>query len=94
MRRHRSCVQDGLLALLGRVSVLLLATNAQERVKLLREAMEKLPPSQREVVELHWFEERPFSEVAQIVGSTEGAVRVRAHRAYKKLKDLLDRDLG
>lgn len=65
----------------------------KERARLLREAMEKLPASQREVVELHWFEERPFGEVAQIVGSTEGAVRVRAHRAYKKLKELLGRDL-
>jgi RNA polymerase sigma factor (sigma-70 family) len=66
----------------------------KERARLLREAMDQLPASQREVVELHWFEERPFAEVAEIVGSTEGAVRVRAHRAYKKLKELLDAELG
>ena len=66
----------------------------KERAKLLRSAMERLPQSQREVVELHWFEERPFAEVAQIVGSTEGAVRVRAHRAYKRLKELLGKELG
>lgn len=66
----------------------------RERAELLRAAMEKLPPTQREVVELHWFEERPFAEVAEIVGSTEGAVRVRAHRAYKKLEELLRGELG
>ena len=61
----------------------------RERATLLRRALGELPDSQREVVELHWFEERPFREVAAIVGSTEGAVRVRAHRAYKKLAALL-----
>lgn len=66
----------------------------KERAKLLRAAMAKLPDSQREVVELHWFQERPFAEVAMIVGSTEGAVRVRAHRAYKRLKELLGSELG
>jgi RNA polymerase sigma factor (sigma-70 family) len=66
----------------------------KQRVELLRAAMEKLPQSQREVVELHWFEERPFAEVAEILGSKEGAVRVRAHRAYKRLKELLGEELG
>ena len=41
------------------------------------------------VVELHWFQERPYAEVATIVGTSEGAVRVRAHRAYATLKQLL-----
>lgn len=66
----------------------------RERAELLHAAIEKLPASQREVVELHWFQDRPFAEVAEIVGSTEGAVRVRAHRAYKKLKELLGAELG
>lgn len=66
----------------------------RQRVELLHAALAKLPSSQREVVELHWFEERPYAEVAQIVGSTEGAVRVRAHRAYKKLEEMLRGELG
>ena len=41
------------------------------------------------LAELHWFQERPYAEVAQIVGTSEGAVRVRAHRAYTTLKQLL-----
>jgi len=62
-----------------------------ERAQLLRAALEELPSSQREVVELHWFQERPFAEVARMVGSTEGAVKVRAHRAYNKLREVLRR---
>ncbi len=64
-----------------------------QRAAQLREAMSKLPESQRVVVELHWFQERPFAEVAEIVGSTEGAVRVRAHRAYKKLEAWLSAEM-
>lgn len=60
-----------------------------QRKEALLEALEQLPPSQREVIELHWFQERPYREVAEIVGSSEGAVRVRAHRAYARLKELL-----
>jgi len=65
-----------------------------ERALHVRAALEKLPPTQREVIELHWFQERPYREVAEIVGSTEGAVRVRAHRAYTKLKELLKEIAG
>jgi len=67
---------------------------AEERARLVGEALKALPESQREVIELHWFEELPFSEVATIVGSTEGAVRVRAHRAYTRLRALLSDHLG
>ena len=61
----------------------------RQRSELLHLALEKLPTSQREVVELHWFQERPYAEIAEIVGTSEGAVRVRAHRAYTTLKQLL-----
>lgn len=67
----------------------LMPMELRERSALLHQALDKLPASQREVVELHWFQERPYAEVAQIVGTSEGAVRVRAHRAYATLKQLL-----
>ena len=66
----------------------------RQREQAVRAALATLPDSQREVVELHWLQERPFAEVAEIVGTSEGAVRVRAHRAYKKLKELLEPELG
>lgn len=60
-----------------------------QRSAAVHAALAKLPASQRSVVELHLFEERPYKEVADILGTTEGAVRVRAHRAYATLKELL-----
>ena len=66
----------------------------RQRAEALHAALRRLPDSQREVVELHWIQELPFAEVARIVGTSEGAVRVRAHRAYKTLKELLQLELG
>jgi len=66
----------------------------KQRVRKLEAAMAHLPVGQREVVELHWFQERPFAEVAAMVGASEGAVRVRAHRAYKRLEEMLREELG
>jgi len=49
----------------------------------------RLTPEQRDVVELHWLAEMTFPEVAEVVGTTVGNTRVRAHRAYVRLRELL-----
>jgi RNA polymerase sigma factor (sigma-70 family) len=55
-----------------------------------RAAVSALPKDQRDVIELHWFEQLPFNEIASIVGASSGAVRVRAHRGYVALRKTLD----
>ncbi len=52
----------------------------------LRTALTKLPAGQREVIEMHWFQELSFPEVAEILGLSVSAVKVRAHRGYRKLR--------
>ncbi len=59
------------------------------QAELLRAALAKLPEGQRQVIELHWFEELSFPEVAEILGVTVSAVKVRAHRGYKALRQAL-----
>jgi RNA polymerase sigma-70 factor, ECF subfamily len=54
-----------------------------------RAAVETLPADQRDVVLLHWFGGLGLDEVAKVVGTTHGAVRVRASRAYEKLRATL-----
>lgn len=63
------------------------ASTAQDR--LVRRALLQLPETQREVILLHWYEGLSFKEIADIVGSTHAAVKVRAHRGYEKLRGLL-----
>lgn len=54
-----------------------------------RAALDALPAAQREVIVLHWLEDRPFPEVATIVGASLTAVKVRAHRGYERLRAAL-----
>jgi RNA polymerase sigma-70 factor (ECF subfamily) len=60
-----------------------------ERSGRVRAALAMLPADQREVIELHWFEELSFGDIAEAVGATAGAVRVRAHRGYVALRKQL-----
>ena len=53
------------------------------------EALQQLPPEQREAVLLHKLHGLSFPEVAVAVGTTVGAAKVRAHRGYQRLKVLL-----
>src|SRR5262249_9788235 len=65
-------------------------TGASDVAKRVRHALSSLPRDQREVIELHWFDQLSFNEIAEIVGATSGAVRVRAHRGYVALRKTLD----
>lgn len=60
-----------------------------EVIEAVRAAVDGLPDSQRTVVALHKLEERPFREVADALGIKEGAARIRAHRAYARLRAAL-----
>ena len=63
--------------------------NARET---LRKALAELNEDQREVVALHWFGGVPLPEVSQIVGASLSAVKVRAHRAYAKMRKYIAED--
>ena len=59
---------------------------SEERAQLYR-AISCLESHEREVLVLTRFQELKYREVAAILGLTEGAVKVRVHRAIKNLKD-------
>jgi RNA polymerase sigma factor (sigma-70 family) len=60
-----------------------------ETAQQVRAAIGRLPEGQQVVIHLHWFEGLPFSEVADVLGLSESAAKVRAHRGYKRLKQIL-----
>jgi RNA polymerase sigma-70 factor (ECF subfamily) len=62
---------------------------ADERARSVRSAIDQLPKSQRDVVTLHKLRGLGMSEIAERLGVRPGALRVRAHRAYKALARLL-----
>lgn len=69
-----------------------LGGNSREEIaQAVQAAIARLPESQRVVVHLHRFEGMTFPEIAQVLGTTEGAVKLRAFRAYERLrKELAD----
>lgn len=62
------------------------------RFERLHRALASLPDDQRRVIELHWFAALPLSDVANGLGVSLSAVKVRAHRAYKRLRETLAAD--
>lgn len=53
------------------------------------EALTELAEQQREIVVLRYYLGLSARQVAEMVGSTEGAVRVAAHRAIARLREIL-----
>lgn len=64
------------------------------KARLVRDAIDRLPPTQREVVKLHKLSGLPMAEISERLGVRPGALRVRAHRAYKALARLLNPDVA
>jgi RNA polymerase sigma-70 factor (ECF subfamily) len=54
----------------------------------------ELPPAQRKVIELHFIDELSFARVADAVGASLAAVRVRAHRGYVLLRQRFAEKIG
>ena len=55
----------------------------------LQEAVERLPEVQRMVFNLKYFEEMKYSEISQILNTSEGALKASYHLAVKKITEYL-----
>jgi RNA polymerase sigma-70 factor (ECF subfamily) len=65
-------------------------TDAERHAAL--QALEGLPDEQRTALALTKLEGFSMSQAARTLGTTEGAVKLRAHRAYARLREILGRD--
>jgi RNA polymerase sigma-70 factor (ECF subfamily) len=65
------------------------ALAAREMLALVRRTLAALPVLQREAFILLRFEGMSVSEAADVLGASEGAVKVRAFRAYEALRAAL-----
>ena len=63
--------------------------NGNEAQRLLSVAVSKLPPKQRAVFNLRYFEEMPYEEMSEVVGTSVGALKASYHFAYEKVKEFL-----
>jgi len=67
---------------------------AEERMKYsaIRNTLDKLKPKYAEIIVLKYFEKKENDEIAMILNTSEGNIRIRLHRAIKKIKKLLIND--
>jgi RNA polymerase sigma-70 factor (ECF subfamily) len=64
---------------------------AREMLTVVRETLDELPVAHREAFVLVRFEGLSVAEAAQVLGTTQGSVKIRAFRAYEALRAALER---
>lgn len=66
----------------------------KEEERILYEAVEKLPPKQKTVLILYYYNNLPIREIARVCGVFEGTVKSRLFHAKERLKELLTQEEG
>lgn len=85
MRLRRRAAQPRVLAA-GGLTAEAVDNEEQELLGIVQDAVELLPPGQRDVVLMHYIDDLSCDEIARLLGTTPGAVRVRLHRARAQLR--------
>ena len=99
-RRRRTIVAEAPEEYLGGVQDIESLSGARElieereSVQALMRAIALLPEKEKEVVAMRTQGELPFKEIAKIIGAPIGTVLARMHAAKKKLKSLLNTEMG
>jgi RNA polymerase sigma-70 factor (ECF subfamily) len=52
-------------------------------------AIQQLPEKQRLVFNLRYYDEMPYEQMSQILGTSEGALKASYHHAAKKIQDFI-----
>lgn len=89
LRRGRVRFVVPLESLAGREPVAETAESDPPAARAVQQALGELPPDQREAVLLHKMHGLSFPEIADALGISVSAAKVRAHRGYEKLRQRL-----
>ena len=63
--------------------------DGNEAQRLLSVAVGKLPPRQRAVFHMRYFEEMPYEQMSGILGTSVSSLKASYHFAYEKVRDYL-----
>ncbi len=61
--------------------------NGDHLQRELQKAILKLPEKQRLVFNLRYFDEMKYEDIAEITGTSVGALKASYHHAYNKIKE-------
>ncbi|MBR3566911.1 MAG: sigma-70 family RNA polymerase sigma factor [Salinivirgaceae bacterium] len=62
-----------------------LSAGREERISLMEDALDCLPPDERMLVQLYYYEDKPLQEIAYVMDVEPNTLAVRLHRIRKKL---------
>ncbi len=63
--------------------------NGDKAEATFQEALQKLPPKQRMVFNMKYYEEMKYEEISNILGTSVGALKASYHIAVKKIEEFL-----
>ena len=66
----------------------------KETIKEVRSAIEMLPDNLKMVITLKEYGDLDYKAIGKILGISESNVKVRVHRARKKLEEILSKEDG
>ena len=64
--------------------------DGNEAEALLQQALQELPDMQRTVFQLKYYEDMKYSEISEILQTSEGALKASYHLAVKKISHFLE----
>ena len=57
-------------------------------------ALDELKEADMEIIEMRFFEQRPFKEIAEVLNITESNAKVRTYRVLERLKKIILNQIG
>lgn len=64
----------------------------EEILQKIEAAVEKLPQKQKLIFQYRYNEEIPYSQIAEITGTSEGALKASFHHAVKKIEEIIKKN--
>lgn len=61
----------------------------EEQIAVMMQTLMKIEAEELELVEMRYFENRPYQEISEILNISEGNAKVRLHRVIQKMKSKL-----
>lgn len=65
--------------------------NGNELQRELHKAIGKLPPKQRMVFNMRYFDELSYNDISEILNTSVGSLKSSYHHAYKKIREELEK---
>lgn len=63
--------------------------DGDEAQRKLQEAILKLPEKQRLVFNLRYYDDMPYNQMSEVLGTSEGALKASYHHAVKKIEEFV-----